>query len=180
MTDRDSDKYSGFSDRQLEDLIAKKDLSDAERKLVVQEMETRFLMQHVPPPLPSPPSPARGETGLPNQPPWESMYCPKCGTQLPDDAAFCVKCGTPQRIQASRSQADPPTRENAGWNDRFRQWARPTAPEPPPPDPSELLKTCPRCGGTLKPSGGGLLNSSKKLVCTSCKYGWFPSELLKR
>jgi len=23
------------------------------------------------------------------------MYCPKCGTQLPDQAAFCHSCGTP-------------------------------------------------------------------------------------
>ncbi|MEM0014127.1 MAG: zinc-ribbon domain-containing protein [Zestosphaera sp.] len=28
-----------------------------------------------------------------------SLYCPKCGAQLPDDAIFCIKCGT--RIPAS-------------------------------------------------------------------------------
>ena len=22
------------------------------------------------------------------------MFCPKCGTRMPDDAEFCIKCGT--------------------------------------------------------------------------------------
>lgn len=34
-----------------------------------------------------------------------SMFCVKCGTQLPDDAVFCVKCGTSQRPNVSSAPA---------------------------------------------------------------------------
>ena len=39
------------------------------------------------------------------------MFCPKCGTQLPDDAVFCGKCGTGIRMQPESSD---PERSRAG------------------------------------------------------------------
>lgn len=38
------------------------------------------------------------------------MYCPECGTQLPDDAAFCSNCGTPL---AGDYPADTPVQEKS-------------------------------------------------------------------
>ncbi len=35
------------------------------------------------------------------------MYCPNCGTQIPDDSIFCTSCGT--RISTAASAAASPT-----------------------------------------------------------------------
>ncbi len=32
------------------------------------------------------------------------MYCPYCGTQIPDDASFCSKCGKPQSVTRPTSE----------------------------------------------------------------------------
>jgi hypothetical protein len=34
------------------------------------------------------------------------MYCPKCGTKLPDDAVFCMKCG--RQLARSEFPESPP------------------------------------------------------------------------
>jgi hypothetical protein len=39
------------------------------------------------------------------------MYCPKCGTQLPNVAKFCIKCGRPlpkAAIEAHRGESVTP------------------------------------------------------------------------
>ena len=44
------------------------------------------------------------------------MYCPKCGTQLPDDASFCFECGTrigPSGAQAGQASAAGATSSSA-------------------------------------------------------------------
>ena len=45
------------------------------------------------------------------------MFCPKCGTQMPDDAEFCTKCGIKlpagNAVQRSDStQTDAPKNED--------------------------------------------------------------------
>ena len=74
------------------------------------------------------------------------MYCPKCGTQLPDDAAFCIKCGT--RIAAA---APAP---NAA---RGAAILAPTG--------ATALK-CPNCGAPIAPAFGEML-----ITCGYCGSG---------
>ena len=33
------------------------------------------------------------------------MFCPNCGTKLPDEAAFCANCG--EKLQAAPVQKEP-------------------------------------------------------------------------
>lgn len=72
-----------------------------------------------------------------------ALYCPKCGTQLPDSAAFCMKCGT--NVAAARSE--PP--------------AAPTAPILAPVG-STALK-CPNCAAPISPKFGEMV-----ITCEYC------------
>jgi hypothetical protein len=41
------------------------------------------------------------------------MYCPQCGTQIPDEAAFCPACGSPTAVHAVTTPPAPaPTRRH--------------------------------------------------------------------
>lgn len=40
------------------------------------------------------------------------MFCPKCGSQLPDNAAFCGKCGNPVATGESRPTASTPQHQS--------------------------------------------------------------------
>lgn len=70
------------------------------------------------------------------------MFCPKCGTELPDDAVFCMKCGT-------NLQAEPQKRDEA-----------PKAPVLAPIE-AKALK-CPSCGAPITPKFGEMI--------ISCEY----------
>ena len=39
------------------------------------------------------------------------MFCPKCGTELPDGAAFCPNCGNQMREASQPAAANPPARK---------------------------------------------------------------------
>lgn len=39
------------------------------------------------------------------------MFCPKCGTELPDGAAFCPNCGNQMRKASQPAAANPPARK---------------------------------------------------------------------
>jgi hypothetical protein len=71
------------------------------------------------------------------------LYCPKCGTQLPDEAVFCLKCGNnvaaAQSNQAKTSQG--PILAPMG---------------------ATALK-CPSCGGPLSPKFGEMI-----ITCEYC------------
>ncbi len=72
------------------------------------------------------------------------MYCPKCGTQLPDNADFCIRCGTNLAAAAGTSA--------------------PTTPSTPilAPSGAAALK-CPNCGGPISPAFGEMV-----ITCTYC------------
>lgn len=74
------------------------------------------------------------------------MYCPKCGTQLPDDASFCMKCGT---------------------NLTSAQTELPAAPRTPviAPMGATALK-CPSCGAPISPKFGEMV-----ITCEYCGSG---------
>ncbi len=74
------------------------------------------------------------------------MYCPKCGTQLPDDAVFCIKCGT----NLATAQA--------------KQTAASTAPIIAPLG-AKALK-CPNCGAPITPKFGEMI-----ITCEYCGTG---------
>lgn len=78
------------------------------------------------------------------------MFCPKCGTPLPDDAQFCFKCG--------RSMTGLAGRGGPGG-------AGPVPPPPPPPQetgPPKPLK-CQACGAPLTPQPGEMV-----VACEYC------------
>ena len=71
------------------------------------------------------------------------MYCPKCGTQLPDDAAFCLKCGT-NLTAVKEKQAEAQNQTILA--------------------PMEVKAlNCPRCGGPITPQFGEMIIS-----CSYC------------
>lgn len=70
------------------------------------------------------------------------MFCPKCGTQLPDDAKFCYKCGAPINVPAASPQ-------------------KPAANIIAPSGISELK--CPSCGAPLTPKFGEMI-----ITCEYC------------
>lgn len=74
------------------------------------------------------------------------MYCPRCGTQLPDDAAFCMKCGT--SIGAAQ----------------LKQGAVSTAPILAPLGATSLK--CPSCGAPISPKFGEMV-----ITCEYCGTG---------
>jgi hypothetical protein len=74
------------------------------------------------------------------------LYCPKCGTQLPDSAAFCMKCGTNIASVAQDKPASPERQVLA---------------------PSEAKAlNCPSCGAPLTPQFGEMV-----ITCEYCGTG---------
>jgi hypothetical protein len=74
-----------------------------------------------------------------------TLYCPKCGTQLPDEAAFCMKCGT-SLAAAQPKQAASTTPILA-------------------PSGAVSLK-CPSCGAPISPKFGEMI-----ITCEYCGAG---------
>ncbi|HEY6283664.1 MAG TPA: zinc ribbon domain-containing protein [Nitrososphaerales archaeon] len=74
------------------------------------------------------------------------MFCPKCGTQLPDDAGFCLKCGA--RIGLVSGQQQAPAASST------QQVIAPSG--------ATTLK-CPSCGAPISPSFGEML-----VTCAYC------------
>ena len=59
------------------------------------------------------------------------MFCPKCGTQLPEGAVFCSSCGTKLEIPAPEmTQTPPPGGPQPGTQESFAQTPPPVQPEP--------------------------------------------------
>jgi Double zinc ribbon len=81
------------------------------------------------------------------------MYCPRCGTNLPDNARFCYSCGA----QLSGIPGSPASGAPGGMGN------------PPPPPPPATAPTapkdlkCPSCGAPLQPGLGEMV-----LTCEYC------------
>ena len=75
------------------------------------------------------------------------MFCPKCGTQLPDNAEFCIKCGT--NVAAAAGAAQP---------------SAPSAPVLAPTGAASLK--CPNCGAPISPQFGEMV-----ITCPYCGSG---------
>ncbi len=72
------------------------------------------------------------------------MFCPKCGTQLPDDAGFCPKCGFKVGMMAGQQQAAQGSQAVVA------------------PTGATSLK-CPSCGAPISPKFGEML-----ITCAYC------------
>ncbi len=75
------------------------------------------------------------------------MFCPKCGTQLPDSAVFCIKCGA--NVAAAAGSAQPAT---------------PSVPVLAPTGAASLK--CPNCGAPIAPQFGEMV-----ITCAYCGSG---------
>ena len=75
------------------------------------------------------------------------LYCPKCGSQVPDESYFCMKCG------ASLADLQKKT-----------ETASPAAPILAPIDATSLK--CPSCGSSIVPKFGEMI-----ITCSSCGTG---------
>ncbi len=78
------------------------------------------------------------------------MFCPKCGTQLPDTAVFCIKCGTNVAAAAGTGAPSAP--------------AAPAVPVLAPTGAASL--TCPNCGAPISPQFGEMV-----ITCPYCGSG---------
>jgi hypothetical protein len=74
------------------------------------------------------------------------LFCPKCGTQLPDSAGFCMKCGT--RISGTAPSQTPSSNQSVIA-----------------PAGATALK-CPSCGAPITPKFGEML-----ITCEYCGTG---------
>jgi len=74
------------------------------------------------------------------------LYCPKCGTQLPDGAVFCMKCGTSLAATKEKQATAPKQRVVALME-------------------AKSLK-CPSCGAPITPQFGEIV-----IACSYCGTG---------
>ncbi len=76
-----------------------------------------------------------------------SMYCHKCGTELPDEALFCMKCGSNLSLGGGRQRSESKTADK---------------PRPIAPGGVTMLK-CPSCGAPINPQFGEMV-----ITCSYC------------
>lgn len=76
-----------------------------------------------------------------------TLYCPKCGTQLPDDAIFCMKCGTNLTNAQSKSSPAPSKPIIAPLG--VKALKCPSCGAPISPKLGEMIITCEYCGSSI-------------------------------
>lgn len=76
------------------------------------------------------------------------MFCPKCGTQLPDDAVFCSKCGAKVGLVSGQQQAQK-ARENVLAPSGVTSLKCPSCGAPITPKFGEMMITCEYCGSSV-------------------------------
>lgn len=51
------------------------------------------------------------------------MFCPNCGTQIPDDSAFCENCGTKIAAAAQQDPQQSPYQQTQAAQQQWQQYA---------------------------------------------------------
>ena len=51
------------------------------------------------------------------------MFCPNCGTQIPDDSAFCENCGTKIAAAAQQGPQQSPYQQTQAAQQQWQQYA---------------------------------------------------------
>jgi hypothetical protein len=88
------------------------------------------------------------------------LYCPKCGTQLPDSAEFCMKCGT---NIATAKQVKPSSPErHVLASSEAKALNCPSCGAPLTPQFGEMVITCEYCGTGVSLSSEGWKNIQKQ------------------
>ena len=86
------------------------------------------------------------------------MFCPKCGTQLPDDAGFCFKCGA--RVSHA-SAGTPPPNEQVIAPSGATSLKCPSCGAPTSPKFGEMIITCEYCGSSVTLGSAGWRSINK-------------------
>ncbi len=68
------------------------------------------------------------------------MFCPKCGTSVPDGSKFCETCGNNMQLAEQENQAQPETQEATPQYEP----PKPVQPEPPKPVPQPVYQPQPQ------------------------------------
>src|SRR5512137_245403 len=81
------------------------------------------------------------------------LYCPKCGTQLPDSADFCMKCGVNIAAETQEKAASPERQVLAA--SEVKALNCPSCGAPLTPQFGEMVITCEYCGTGISLSSDG-------------------------
>src|SRR5579872_4926909 len=98
------------------------------------------------------------------------MYCPKCGTQLPDDAAFCYKCGFQIQANSGTSQSSSTAQSSQKTSSAgpiiaaqgVTSFKCPNCGAPLSPKFGEMVITCEYCGSAVALGAQGWTNIQKQ------------------
>ncbi|HZW56878.1 MAG TPA: zinc ribbon domain-containing protein [Nitrososphaerales archaeon] len=103
-----------------------------------------------------------------------TIYCIKCGSQLPDDAKFCLKCGAPIASVAgvpSTSSTMPPGAQTTSTSSRqviapsgATTMKCPSCGAPIAPKFGEMVITCEYCGSAVTLASGGWTSIQKQTM----------------
>ena len=90
------------------------------------------------------------------------MYCPKCGTELPDNATFCMKCGTAVNLVQQEQKSTAPILAPSG----VESLKCPTCGAPILPKFGEMVIICEHCGSGVTLGNQGWTNMQKQTMLT--------------
>jgi Double zinc ribbon len=93
------------------------------------------------------------------------VFCPKCGTQLPDDAGFCFKCGAKIGLVSGQEQAATSPQQVFAPSDATTIKC-PSCGAPISPNFGEMLVTCQYCGNSVSMGNEGWKNINKHSMLT--------------
>ncbi|HEV2225484.1 MAG TPA: zinc ribbon domain-containing protein [Nitrososphaerales archaeon] len=93
------------------------------------------------------------------------MFCPKCGTQLPDDAGFCFKCGARIGLVSGQQQAPASTPQVIAPSGATTLKC-PSCGAPISPNFGEMLVTCAYCGSSVSLGNEGWKSINKHTMLT--------------
>lgn len=89
------------------------------------------------------------------------MFCPKCGTQLPDDAGFCYKCGSKIGVSAPSQQETAKASQDVIAPTGATSLKCPSCGAPVTPKFGEMFVTCEYCGSSVSLGNQGWKSINK-------------------